>query len=144
MKQQLIGTWKLVSAEYRRANGTAIDYLGDHPAGQLMYDARGHMSIQLMRRERPAFAVNDRAGGTPQEAKAALDGYLAYFGTFDVDETAGTVTHHIAGCAFPNWVGADQTRHFELSGNRLTLRTPALLIGGAQVNGQLVWERADT
>ncbi len=141
-KEKLIGTWKLISAEYRRADGIAIDYLGDKPVGQLVYEARGNVSIQLMRRERPAFAVNDRAGSTPQEAKAALDGYLAYFGTYDVNETQGTVTHHITGCAFPNWVGVDQTRYFELAGNRLTLRTPALMIQGAQVNGQLVWERA--
>ena len=31
---------------------------------------------------------------TPEEAKAALDDYVAYFGTYTIDERAGTVTHH--------------------------------------------------
>lgn len=31
---------------------------------------------------------------------------------------------------------------FEFNGNRLTLRTPPLMIGGAEAVGYLVWERA--
>jgi hypothetical protein len=141
MNQQLIGTWKLVSAEYRRANGEAINIYGGNPLGMLMYDADGNVAIQIMRRERPAFAANDRQGGTLEETKAAFDGMLAYFGTYSVDEAQGAVTHHIQGAWFPNWVGVDQTRYFELRGERLTLRTPPLQIAGAPAVGRLVWEK---
>ena len=34
---------------------------------------------------------------TPDEALAALDGHIAYFGTFSIDEAAQTVTHHRVG-----------------------------------------------
>ncbi len=139
---KLIGTWKLVSANYRRPSGELMDYMGDQPQGALMYDERGNMSVQLMRRDRPAFAANDRLGGTPQEAKAALEGYLAYFGRYTVDEKNKTVTHHIEGCTFPNWVGVDQKRFFELSGDQLILRTPALTIRGGDAVGEIVWRRA--
>ncbi len=141
-KEQFIGTWKLVSANYRRPNGERMDYLGENPLGALMYDERGNMSVQLMRRDRPAFASNDRLGGTLEEIKAALEGYLAYFGKYKVDEKNKTVTHHIEGCTFPNWVGVDQTRFFELDGNRLILRTPPLFVRGGQAVGEIVWERA--
>lgn len=139
---KLIGTWKLVSATYRRPNGEFVDFVGERPLGALMYDARGNMQVQLMRRGRPAFATNDRVGGTPQEAKGALDGYLAYFGKFTVDEKNSTVTHHIEGCTFPNWVGVDQKRFFELAGDELILRTPTLFIRGGDAVGEIVWRRA--
>jgi hypothetical protein len=58
-----------------------------------------------------------------------------------VDEEKRTVTHHIEGCLLPNWVGVDQARFFEFADNRLTLRTPPLMIGGAEAVGYLVWER---
>jgi hypothetical protein len=106
-----------------------------------MYDAAGNMSVHIMRRDRPRFAVADRLGGTPEQIQAAFRGYLAYFGTYTVDEEKRAVTHHIEGCLLPNWVGVDQVRFFELSDNRLTLRTPPLMIGGAEAVGHIVWER---
>ena len=135
-----IGTWRLVSAEYRYADGHVVEYLGANPLGVLTYDAFGNMAVQLMRRDRPAFASGDRLGGALNEIKAAFEGYHAYFGTFTVDEKAGIVTHHIQGCSFPNWVGVDQKRFFDLEGNRLNLRTPPLLMHGDQAVGYLIWE----
>lgn len=141
-KEQFIGAWKLVSAEYHRGDGTTLDYLGDNPMGMLVYLADGHMSVHLMRRERPRLSTDDRLGGTPEQIRAAFQGYMGYFGTFTLDEEQRIVTHHLEGCSFPNWVGVDQKRFYEFSGNRLLLRTPPLLIKGENVTGYLVWERA--
>jgi hypothetical protein len=141
-EEKLGGTWKLVSATYRRPNGDKIDYLGDQPRGALMYDTRGNMSIQLMRLDRPRFALDDRMGGAPAETKTAFDGYLGYFGTYTVDEQKKTVTHHIEGCTFPNWVGVDQMRFFELSSNKLILRTTTLFVQGGDAMGEIIWQRA--
>ena len=138
---ELIGTWKLVSAVFRRPDGTAIEYLGEKPMGILIYTSEGHMSVHLVRRDRPRFATDDRMGGTPEQIRAAFTGYHGYFGTFTVNETEGSVTHHIEAGSFPNWVGADQKRFCELTGDRLTLRTPPLLINKERVVGHLVWER---
>ena len=139
---QLVGTWKLLSAEYRGKDGKALDYWGDNPVGVLMYDASGRMAVQLMRRDRPTLVSGDRLSGTPAEIKSAFEGYLAYFGTFTVNEKEGSVVHRLEGCSFPNWIGVDQKRFYQLTGNQLTLRTPPLLIRGEQVVGYLVWERA--
>jgi hypothetical protein len=138
---QLIGTWSLVFAEYRYADDEVKAIYGADPAGMLMYDAAGRVSIQIMRRDRPHFAKNDRLGGTPAETKTAFEGYLAYFGTYTIDEEKRTVTHHLEGALLPNWVGSNQTRFFELAGNRLTLRTPPLLIGSREAVGHLIWQR---
>lgn len=139
--EQLVGTWQLVSAQYRRANGEVIEIYGEKPMGMLMYDSNRYMAVQIMRRHRPNFAAADRLGGTPEQVQAAFRGYLAYFGRYTVDETQRTVTHHIQGALLPNWVGVDQVRFFELAGNQLTLCTPPLMIGGAEAVGYLVWEK---
>ena len=140
--QNLLGTWKLISAEYKRLSGEAILIYGANPSGMLIYDANGNMSIQIMRRDRAPFVIADRLGGTPDETKIAFEGYFSYFGTFSVDEKKGAVTHHIQGSLLPNWIGMDQVRFFEIAGDRLTLRTPSLMIGGEEAKGQLVWERS--
>ena len=139
--EKFIGAWTLTFAEYRFANGTVNAIYGNHPTGMLIYDADGHVSIQIMRRDRPRFAKNDRLGGTPDETKTAFEGYLAYFGTYTVDETKQTVTHHLEGSLLPNWVGSDQVRFYELTAERLTLKTPPLMIGGQAAVGHLIWER---
>jgi hypothetical protein len=44
---------------------------------------------------------------------------------------------------FPNWVGGDQQRFFELSGNELALRTPPMEVNGRMVVNELRWVRAE-
>ena len=59
-----------------------------------------------------------REGGrrpTPDEALAALDGHIAYFGTYTIDEPAQTVTHHRIGSVQPGDT-ADLVRKFTIEG----------------------------
>jgi hypothetical protein len=137
----LVGTWRLVSNEERRADGTVTAVWGSSPAGSLMYHANGRMAVQLMDPRRPKFAAEDRLAGTDDEVRRAFAGYLAYFGSFTVDAKAGVVVHHVEGSSFPNLVGEDQRRSFVLSGNRLTLTTPPLFRAGRTSTYVLVWER---
>jgi hypothetical protein len=140
-KDELVGTWRLVSWESRRSDGEIVYPYGRDVIGILNYDAAGNMSVQFMRPDRPVFSISDPQKGTPTETKAAFDGFIAYFGTYEVNEKEGTVTHRLRGCSFPNWVGSDQTRSFEFSGNRLTVRAPSIQFGGITVSSLLIWER---
>lgn len=72
----------------------------------------------------------------------AWGGFLSYAGRYDVDEAAGTVTHHIEMCHYPNWVGEDQVRHFQLDGSMIELTAPPIAYGGDHPVAALVWERA--
>ena len=139
-REQFIGTWKLVSSEYRFADGERLKL---YDTGILMYDAQGNMSVQLMQHNRPAFAKSDRLSGTLEEIKTAFQGYQAYYGTYTIDEKQRTVTHHLQGSLLPNWVGVDQVRYFDLEGDRLTLRTPTLPLRDRDAVGYLVWQRAE-
>lgn len=138
---QFIGTWGLVTSEFRRSDGTIIYPYGQDALGVLTYDAAGNVTAQVIRADRPTFVSGDLYSGTPEEIRAAFEGSIAYFGRYDVNEAAGTVTHHVTGCTFPNWIGSDQTRFFALSGHRLTLSTPPILAGGSTMVGVLIWER---
>lgn len=140
---KLVGTWKLVSIDERDAQNrrvTPLDY-GANPVGLLMYDAKGYMSAQAMRRDRPRLASEDVHRATPEQAQAAFVGYNAYFGTYEVDELAGVVIHHVEGSMIPNWEGGRQHRRFTLSGNTLVLEPPAFQAGGETRSRRLTWQR---
>lgn len=142
VSQALVGAWKLVSSEFRLSSGEVIHPYGTDAVGLLIYTEDGQMSAQIMRRGRPAFASGDVFHGTPEETNKAIDGLVSYFGSFAVDEAAGTVEHRVVGSAFPNWENATQVRYHELEGSRLTLRTSPLPAGpGITATGVLVWEK---
>jgi hypothetical protein len=140
---RFIGTWSLATSEFRTTTGTVTYPLGEKAVGLLIYDSGGRMAAQLMRLDRPKFASGDMRKGTPEEIKAAVDGYVAYFGRFEVNSENRTIVHHVEGSLFPNWLGQDQVRSFEFSSDAqvLTLKTPPFLSGGLEVTGVLIWKR---
>ena len=142
-KEKFTGAWKLISTEYRDEEGKTTYPFGQEVIGQLMYDGKRSMAAQVIKANRPLFASGDWLKGTPEEIKAAFEGFRCYFGTYDVDEEKKIVTHHVEGSSFPNWMtgGVDNVRYYEFSGNRLILRTAPLLMRGKQVIGRLIWER---
>ena len=71
---------------------------------------------------------------------AAVEGYVSYCGRYEVN--GDKVIHHIEVSLFPNWVGVRQERMYELDGDRLTLSTPLMLVGGRRLSTHLIWERA--
>jgi Lipocalin-like domain len=138
----LVGTWHLVSWESRDSNGQVAYPMGRDATGQVIFDSAGNVSIQLMRRGRPVFASEDRAGGTPEQTRAAFLGYLAYYGRYVLDASTGELRIHVEGASFPNWVDTEQIRHITIDGSRFTGTSPPVLVAGRMVTGILVWERA--
>ena len=91
---KLVGTWKLVSYEVQRPNGEVLYPYGQKAAGRLIYDATGHMAVQIMRPDRPKA---ERGKATAAEMQAAYGGYVAYFGTYSVNAKGDTVVHQVEG-----------------------------------------------
>ena len=141
-KEQLIGTWKLVSCVGHWSDGRVTHPYGANPGGLLVYDAEGNFSGQFQALDRANFESGNLLRGEPEEIKAAFEGYVAYYGKYEVDEAAGNLTHHVHGSLFPNWIGHDQTRLFEFSDEKLCLTTPPFVGKRAQLTLTLVWERA--
>jgi hypothetical protein len=144
--ERLVGTWRLVAYE-RWSDGEVSYPMGEDALGYLTYDPHGRMSVQIMRAGRPALAGEDGHQGPPDALRAAVDGYLGYAGTYEVDaqtDATGTVVHRIELHLVPNAVGTRLERRFELSGerlDRLTLYTSPAAGDGRPAAGGLSWER---
>ena len=140
----LVGAWKLLVLEFR-SDGQVVYPVGRDASGMCVYDGSGHMSLQIMRADRPRFGSPDLLGGTDEEVVAAAKGYLAYGGTYVEDTEHGVVVHHVTHSLFPNWVGTDQVRFFKRTGDRLITAAPTVTVGGHLMDAMLLWERlADT
>ena len=139
-KDQVLGTWGLVSIDAVRQDGGRSPLFGASPKGIAMFDGR-HYIISVMRSDRTPFAVNDRMQGTAEENKATSQGTITYFGTYSVSEADQVMLINIDGSSFPNWNGADQKRLFTLTADGLKLTVPAPPTGGAAI--EVVWKRAN-
>lgn len=140
-QNSFIGTWRLVAANFYKRDGTLVQLYGADPLGYIRYDEQGRMSVQIMQRNRPILPKIKDVEKAFDAYKAILRGYVAYFGTYSVDEIARTMTHHIQASLVPEWVGTDLVRTYEFSGNRLILRTPPAQLRGEMMHGELIWER---
>ena len=138
-----VGTWKLISFETRRSDGAVMYPFGKDLQGLIMYDGKGYWSCHIMGKNRPAFSSGQMAKGTPEEIKAAFEGSLCYWGTYDIDEKEKVLNLNIIDILFPNWRGADQKRFYEFSGNRYSIQTPPMRAGEIEIVSVLVWERVD-
>jgi hypothetical protein len=142
IKEKFIGTWTLQSWKIEQIGGKFTDStLGSNPVGWIMYQRDGHMSVNLMRSDRPNFASNNLMDATSEEIKSGFEGYVSYCGPYEVNAPGGFVIHHLALSSFPNLVGTNQKRYFEFSGDRLTLKTPPFTFLGRDQIHHLIWKR---
>jgi len=136
----VVGIWSLVSFAVEQSDGVASYPYGKKVGGMLIIDASGYFSAQVMDMTRPAFKVPDPRGGTPEEIKRAFEGYIGYYGNFDVDETQSKFTFHVKGSWLPNWIG-EQIRYYKIEGNRMAITSAPTMFAGNQAVGKLLFER---
>jgi Lipocalin-like domain len=141
LNEQLVGTWKLVSADNVWNDGSTLEVFGPHPKGVVIYTRDGHFALVLTRADLPKLASNSLDRGTPEENKAVVQGSIAYFGTYAVNEADQVITLQLDGSTFANLIGgADQKRIItSLTADELRFTNPATPSGATL---QLVWKRA--
>ena len=110
LKDQLAGTWDIVSWERTNPDGTKAQAFGANPKGINVFGADGRFVVFYTRADLPKLASNDRLKSTPQEAKTIADGSIAYHGTYSVDEATKTIIMNIENTTFPNQLGRAQKR----------------------------------
>jgi hypothetical protein len=139
-KEQLYGTWRLVSDVRQDVEtGAKTDNFGKHPQGFLSYARDGRMSAIEVAEQRPK--PTDLAKLGDADRAALFRTLLAYAGTFSFD--GRVVTHHVDISWNNNWTGTDQVRNVRLEGRMLYITTnvqPSAIDGRPSI-GILTWEK---
>jgi hypothetical protein len=141
LQQRIQGTWTMVSNVLDQG-GTKSEPYGPDAKGSVILTSNGRVSLIITRADVPKFVSNNRTTGTPEENKAAVAGSIAYFGTYTTNDADKTLVMHVEGSTYPNWVGTDQKRTIELSGDQLKFinQTPSMGSGTITVTWKRVKE----
>jgi hypothetical protein len=139
LKEQLVGSWTIVSNVNVAPDGTKRQIFGPNPKGIFILGADGRYALVVFNPARPQFKGSSRLDGTPEENKAAIAGAVAAFGTWSFDEATNTLVTSIEGNLFPNDEGKDQRRIIALAGDKLKMLNPSPSSGG---RAEIVFERA--
>ena len=91
LAHDLIGVWWLLSREDVAADGSTRTEptLGSDPLGILTYSP-GHFAAQFMKRDRSSIEETENSVAGKNNT-AAVGGYDAYFGTYEVTEVNGAI-----------------------------------------------------
>jgi hypothetical protein len=112
----LVGTWHLAAIEIRRESSDwAPAPMAGRPVGLLVYDARGNVAVQITTDPLPS---EGNRGAFEFE-----DSYIAYYGTYDIDEATNTITHRRVAKNYTYDGDGDLVRRYVLDGDSLALTT---------------------
>jgi Lipocalin-like domain len=131
--ESFIGAWRLVAFEEVRPDGEVVYPYGKDAVGLLIYDSSGRMSVQIMKRDRAPFLSTDWQSVPAEEIKKTIEGFTAFFGTYEVEEENRIVIHRVEGHVLPESVGKVLRRQFAFSGDVLTLKPSP--------NRRVIWQR---
>ncbi len=111
-----VGTWELISIESKSEKGEwlPVEYPENaKPFGILIYDDIGNMAVQI--------TTNPRLTEALDKNPEIVNGYCAYYGKYEVNSVAGTVTHHRQNHLNPELGKSSVVRYFNFKGDILTL-----------------------
>jgi hypothetical protein len=107
---QFVGRYELDSFERMSEDGEWVPLeTWTDPSGYIMYGADGTMRVQLT------------ASPPPPDTNETSGGNAAYYGSYEVNLTEGTVSHHRVGHLIPERRGTTVKRFFEFDGDLLRL-----------------------
>lgn len=145
MKNELIGTWRLLSyIEVPLEDGDSTFPYGKSPKGILLYSPDGFMSVQISASEELRFASGDKMVASSDEVLQRMRSYIAFSGRYTVDNPRGGVTYFIDTCLYPNWEGTTQTRKVDFEGDVLYQKSmEPILSDGKLVHAYMTWKRVE-
>jgi hypothetical protein len=133
LASKILGIWMLKSREDVDAEGQVLvdPFLGRDPIGILCFGP-SHFAAQFMKRDR-----SDEED-VPQRVQAknntaAVNGYDAYFGTYSVDETAGTLSTNLEGSMSPVNIGKTYVREVRVVNSELIIQLKTTAVDGTAI-----------
>ena len=125
--QNVIGTWRLVKAVARDAEGREMPLpYGGNAIGRVVLGADGRMVAVICdsRKEIPS--------GEQRE-------YASYCGNYTFD--GNRLVTRVDAAADPARLGTDQVRDVRFEGNLMVLRPPPRQYGGREQHREIYWEK---
>jgi hypothetical protein len=136
IKEQIIGSWAFGSTISTRPDGSKVNNWDAGATGSLIYLPNGRFSFMILRSDIPKF---ERGKATPEQHKAAVQGTIAYHGTYTVDEAAKTISHRVLGSSMSALNGTEQKRVIvSLTADELKYVNPATSFGA---KAEATWKR---
>lgn len=132
LKEQIVGSWSYVSADTVAPDGKRTPTFGPNPTGLTIFGADGHYVSFVIRADVPKFASDSRTAGTPEENKAVVQGGIATFGRYSINEADHILTLNIERSSFPNWNGVEQKRPVTITADELKYVVPVASGGGGR------------
>lgn len=127
-KPSLIGTWKLVDATSRDAQGAPLPKpYGPKGMGLVTLNADGRMMAVL-------------CDGRTELPEGARRDYASYCGNYTFDGTT-LVTKVDSSSAARIAIGSDQVRKVRFEGKRMVLTPPPVELNGTMQYRDIFWER---
>ena len=137
-QEPVVGFWQWTSAGLYDAAGANLQPAYRDPS-VIVYTPTGHMAVVYL----PPPGRKSFAGATPtvDEARAAWQLSVSYFGTYVVQPKSRQVFHYQLAAANPTAVGGSFMRNFEMNGAEVTLRFPPTTLNGQRVRNTLTLKR---
>jgi hypothetical protein len=145
MKNELIGTWRLLSyIEVPLGGGDSAFPYGKSPKGLLLYGPDGFMSVQISASEEVKFISGDKMIASNEEVTKRLRSYIAFSGRYIVDNNRGGIIYSIDTCLYPNWEGTKQSRKIDFEGDVLYQKSmEPILSDGKLVHAYMTWKKIE-
>ncbi len=128
--ETIVGCWQMVEAWNVNDPSKPDDKTypwGQPPLGYWVYDPAGNVSVQISINP-PLPNVNvdapswwTLASVVTQSMIDSFNNYMAYFGTYTVDNASGTVTHNVVTDVLRQYTATAQPRPFKIVGGELLI-----------------------
>lgn len=131
-QETIVGCWQMVEAWNINNPGDPKTYpWGQPPLGYWVYDPANNVSVQISINPPLSnvttvvanwwdIAIADKDTATRQMTDS-FDNYMAYFGTYTVDYSSGTVTHNVTTDVLRAYTGTAQARPFKIVDGELLI-----------------------
>jgi hypothetical protein len=110
IKDELVGTWNVISQEQTFPDGSKRLAFGPDSKGVNVYTSDGRFFVLFVRNDLPKIAARDRTKATAEEARAIVAGSIGYFGFYTVDEASRMIVYRVEGTTLVNMLGVEQKR----------------------------------
>ena len=133
LKEQVIGTWHIVSVEEVYPDGRTDRPWGPNMKGAVSFDPNGKVLLMIIGGDLPT------PSGKPQESARQV---VAYFGTYSVDDGAKTITYTAERATIPAFDGLARKATVTVTGDELRQSSAPVTGPQGTFTPQLVMRRA--